>query len=105
MCFLREVRLCCGRQEIKRLAEWNVGNAIRFPQQELLMIVGNAEAGERDASRLSIRRATVVADYFRRTGNRATELTIKTLVYDEPPGRFSEGFQRTELAMVSGCTN
>jgi len=91
--------------EVKRLANWRMDNRTRFPVQDLLIIVGSAEATEKNASDLAERRSAVVAEYFRRTGYNEAEIIIKHMVYTQEAGRFGEGFKRVELEMIPACTN
>ena len=89
--------------EIHRLANWNIENALRFPRQGILIIVGNAEGIEKNAKNLSRERAEIVADYFRRTNYTEAEIIVKNLVYEQRPGRYGGSFTRTELEMAPPC--
>ena len=89
--------------EIHRLANWNIENAIRFPRQGILIIVGNAESLETNAKNLSRARAEIVVDYFHRTNYIAAEIIVKDLVYKQSLGALGGSFMRTELEMAPPC--
>jgi hypothetical protein len=93
--------------EILRLADWDIGNKLHFPNHDFLQIAGIARADEKNARTLSKERARVVAEYFRRTHYDMAPIIVENAVYPhEATG--GEDFRRAELMMAplppNGCS-